>query len=86
MKIEIIPHRYCVEPNGKRSSLYGAAPHGPCEVVTHGYTWRLTDHTGRTTIGLGRKPAATYEEALDVAEHACDALGWELVSSVEKVI
>ena len=52
--------------SGRVVSPYGAVPwHGEVErdeweLIDRGWTWRLHDGT----IGLGRKPAATREEAL----------------------
>lgn len=50
---------------GATVSIYGAVPYfseaekADWEVVTRGFTWRSSDGT----IGLGRAPAATRDEA-----------------------
>lgn len=57
---------------GATASFYGAVPYTTLadesnwEVETVGYTWRNSNGT----IGLGRAPAKTYEEAVAVMEHA----------------
>lgn len=62
--------------NGQRASPYGACPWGSeadrpnWKLVTVGYTW-VNDNG---TVGLGRMPAKTYEEAVEVM-HKVNALG-----------
>ena len=61
---------------GRTASIYGACPASytpgdmqeDWEIVTRGYTWRVTDHTGRITVGLGRQPVATREAAERIKE------------------
>jgi len=53
---------------GATASIYGSLPYWTeaegkkWKIVTSGYTWQLNDGT----IGLGRIPAKTYEEAVEV--------------------
>ena len=55
---------------GQTASIYGALPY--CSetekenwiIEKRGYTWKRSDGT----VGLGRKPAKTYEEAVGVME------------------
>lgn len=53
---------------GATASIYGAVPYTSetekqeWSIETVGFTWRKSDGT----IGLGRPPAATYEEAINV--------------------
>lgn len=71
MKIitEIIKSRAWInKKTGETTSIYGAVPYVSesdkqnWEIETRGYTWRKYDGT----IGLGRAPAKSYEEALEV--------------------
>ena len=62
--IKVIPSRAWFNPDtGATASIYGALPYngeqGSWIVRTVGYTWELDNGT----VGLGRKPAATIEEA-----------------------
>jgi hypothetical protein len=56
--------------NGRTASLYGACPwfaqseRDQWVIETTGYTWEMSNGT----IGLGRMPAKTYSEALEVME------------------
>lgn len=67
MKIEevIEAHVWVNTTTGATASIYGACPwtsdteKASWEIQARGYTWRLDNGT----IGLGRKPAATREEA-----------------------
>lgn len=66
----IIPHRYWLhEPSGRKASVYGACPwHSDADRaewrrVESGWTWETSDGC----VGLCRVPAATYAEAVDVA-------------------
>lgn len=70
MKIdEVIEARSWINKlTGQRASIYGAVPWRGADkddwsIVVTGYTWRLSNGT----IGLGRKPAATREEAEEIA-------------------
>ena len=53
---------------GETASIYGSLPYfmdaekDNWEIETVGYTWKLDNGT----IGIGRKPAKTYKEALEV--------------------
>lgn len=71
--IEVIPARHWLhKASGLRASIYGAVPwtgaagntEEDWEMVTSGFTW-LNDNG---TVGLGRVPAATREEADAVME------------------
>lgn len=69
--VEIIESRRWVNKvTGQTASLHGSIPFGINDVnhnwviETAGYTWRLDNGT----IGLGRSPAKTKDEALAVAE------------------
>ena len=71
MRYEVIEsRRWKNSATGATASLYGAAPYvsdrdrADWHVETVGYTWRNLK-TG--TIGLGRAPAKTREEAETVA-------------------
>lgn len=62
---------------GATASIYGAVPYtseadkGRWVVETVGYTWRREDGT----VGLGRVPAKTLEEALAVMERVNSRIG-----------
>lgn len=84
--IRIIPNTAWVHtPTGKKASIYGAAPWGfgpnpgTWEVVTTGYTWERVSYRGNVTVGLGRVPAKTYEEAVEVAEKFSEATGAKFI-------
>lgn len=53
---------------GNTASIYGSVPYtsdnDACnwKIVAKGYTWLRSDGT----VGLGRMPATTYEEAIEV--------------------
>lgn len=65
--LEVIPSRRWRHTNGQAASLYGAVPwtgvpgnsREDWEIETSGWTWVNSNGT----IGLGRVPAATREEA-----------------------
>jgi hypothetical protein len=67
---EVIPARRWRHRNGSTASIYGAVPwtgapgntQSDWEMETSGWTWVNRDGT----IGLGRVPAATREEAEEV--------------------
>lgn len=68
---KVIPAlRYRHTPTGNTASIHGAMPwygHGEQHewvLEKVGWTWQLSDGT----IGLGRAPAKTKAEALEVAE------------------
>lgn len=63
--VQVIPHYVRVHKDGKRQmSIYGAGPVDPenWTTVQKGWTHELEDGT----TGLGRRPCATYEEAVKV--------------------
>lgn len=68
--IEVIESKQWRHADGRTASLYGAVPYtseadkSNWSVVTVGYTW-LNDNG---TVGLGRVPAKTREEAMEVME------------------
>jgi len=72
MKVtKVIPSRVWNHiPSGSKASIYGACPwtmesdKKNWEVVQQGWTWQNSNGT----VGLGRRPAATYEEALEVMD------------------
>ena len=72
MKIlEVIESKHWVNNStGATASIYGAVPwttekeKAQWKIETRGYTWRLSNGT----IGLGRVPAKTMNEALEVME------------------
>jgi hypothetical protein len=53
---------------GATASIYGSVPYfsdkdkQDWEVITRGYTWRLDNGT----VGLGRMPANTMSEAIEI--------------------
>lgn len=79
--IEVIPRRYLIHPGtGRTCSAHGAWPPGYVP-RTAGFTWRLTDHRGGVTIGLGRTPAPTYPEAVLVAQRFAARTGYHLLTT-----
>lgn len=67
--LEVIPSKSWKNTHtGATASLYGAVPYVTTaeaegwEIVVKGYTWLCSNDT----IGLGRPPAKTYEEAVEV--------------------
>lgn len=67
--IEIIESKHWVNvETGRTASIYGAVPYTNDQdklnwrIESRGYTWRLNNGT----IGLGRSPAKTLSEALEV--------------------
>lgn len=78
-RIEVIPYRVWIRDDGKRASIYGAAPWRSKEekarwtMETRGYTWK-DNHTN--TTGLGRVPAKTLEDAQEIADKFNAACGW----------
>jgi len=76
MKIRVIPQKLAWNnKTGATCSPYGAIPEGYEIVDTAYYTWELTCRHGVRTIGLCRKPAKTYAEALEIAKNT----GYELI-------
>jgi len=77
--VEIIASKALRNPKtGLTISIYGAAPPGYTEIVTRGFTWRVTDHTGRQTVGLGKQPVKTKQMAVLVAKEL-EKLGYKLI-------
>jgi len=68
MITEIIEAKHYLHTSGRTASIYGAAPwttesdKANWSVKTTGFTWRKDDGT----VGLGRVPAKTMEEAVEV--------------------
>jgi len=71
--LAVIPSYVCRhKATGRTASPYGAAPwtgakgdeEEDWESIQAGWTWLRADGT----VGLGRKPAATYDEAVKVME------------------
>lgn len=69
MILEVIPSKvWKNKKNGRTASIYGAHPAGSpaeradWEIVEVGWTWRNSNGT----IGLGRAPAKSREEAEEV--------------------
>lgn len=67
--LEVIPaKRYRNIIDGRTCSIYGAVPwysdsdKANWKIEQYGYTWR----TDQGTIGLGRVPASTYNDALEI--------------------
>lgn len=76
--IEIIPARILVNKfTGRKVSPYGAHPGGEgWELQTEGWTWKDV-RTG--SIGMGRRPVATEEEAIEMAKKwVRNPIGFEL--------
>ena len=69
-KITVIPSRRWEHTNGATASIYGACPwtndaDAPnWKIVTVGWTWQHPNGT----VGLGRVPAKTREEAQALAD------------------
>lgn len=67
--LEVIPSKVWKNKNtGATASIYGAVPYHTTaeaegwEIITRGFTWVNSNGT----VGLGRVPAKTYEEAVEV--------------------
>jgi len=67
--IEVIESKHWVNrKTGQTASLYGAKPwtgngdKSDWVLESRGWTWRLDNGT----VGLGRQPVKTYQEALDI--------------------
>lgn len=66
--IEVVESRVWVHVSGRRTSVHGSCPwtsdreRKDWALQTQGYTW----HLDNGTIGLGRVPAKTREEAEEV--------------------
>lgn len=63
--VEVIEARRWVSDSGRTASIYGAVPYvneadkAHWKIVSRGFTWRLDNGT----VGLGRIPMSTREEA-----------------------
>lgn len=72
--IEVIPSYVYVHTSGRQASPHGSAPwvnesdRENWRLEQRGWTWKVTDHNGVTTIGACRRPAATRAEAEKVAD------------------
>lgn len=73
--IQVIPRIVQVAPDGSTASIYGAFVPGSKQ-EQRGYTWRVIEHDGSMRVGLGRKPAKTFEEAVGVAKEVAVKLGY----------
>lgn len=79
---EIIPSRRWRHKSGKAASIYGAVPYvseaekADWHIETSGWTWRKSDGT----VGLCRPPAATREEAVEIANRVNARTGAPLLS------
>lgn len=68
--LTVIPHRHYRHESGRTASLYGASPwvnqseRVQWSTVESGYTW---SDSSSGTIGLGRAPVATREDAEAIA-------------------
>ena len=77
--IQVIPYvcrRH--KETGSKISKFSVLPYGSAddwETVSNGYTWGVTDRQGGYTEGLCRPPAATIEEAIEVAEKMAKLTG-----------
>ncbi len=66
--LKVIESRHWVHATGSTASIYGAVPwtdgtdRAHWSVETHGWTWLCFNGT----IGLGRKPTETREEAIEI--------------------
>jgi len=60
-------------------SIYGTIPPGYTETISRGYTWRLVDHRGSITIGLGRKPEKNRKNALLIAKNFSEKFNYTLI-------
>lgn len=66
--LQVIPSRKWVHVSGRTASLFGAVPYmsesekPDWSIETAGWTWKMDNGT----IGLGRVPAKTEAEAIEV--------------------
>jgi hypothetical protein len=81
--IQVVPAR--VRQNrltGAKITMFSTLPYGSAEdwlVVEQGYTWEIVDFRGCLTVGMGRKPAKTIEEAEAQAVGAGKAMGYTVL-------
>lgn len=79
--IEIIPHYRGVDHNGAEVSPFSA---GISYIEATGkWTYRVTDSRGNVTVGMCRRPADTYSEALAVAKRAAEVSGARVIEPKE---
>ena len=76
--LEIIESKHWVNAvTGQTASIYGSVPYfgevdkSQWSVVVRGYTWRLDNGT----VGLGRQPAKTMSEALEIMQRFNSRMG-----------
>lgn len=87
--IQVIPAKRWQHTNGSTASLYGAVPWTSqadkpnWQIVTIGYTWQVVDGRGSVTIGLGKMPVKTLEEATAIAVRFCEATKSTLIEAQE---
>ena len=72
--VTVIPNITAVDPSGAKYSPYGSILPGSKIEKTSKYTWEINSN-GSITYGLGRQPAKTIEEAVEVAE-SLEKLGY----------
>jgi hypothetical protein len=69
---KVLPYTFYKHKSGRSASIRGACPwvsdadKANWTKVTQGWTWEVVDNRGNITYGLGRKPAETEAEALQV--------------------
>ena len=73
--VTIIPKFTAVDTSGAKYSPHGSILPGSTIEKTSLFTWEL-NHNGSITYGLGRQPAKTIEEAVEVAR-SLEKLGYE---------
>ena len=77
--VKVIPYRKWVSPEGRSFSLFSSYVPEGSERVTKGYTWEIVSSRGTLTVGLGRVPAKTIEEANAVAADLVSKCGYTLI-------
>ena len=82
--IQVKPARhYRHKVLGTRVSIFSSGiDYQNYELVTAGYTWGITDHTGSYTEGLGRVPAKTLQEAEETARKVAEIRKFEILPSI----
>ena len=65
--VRVIPQRIAIEPDGKQYSMYGSLSKGTIIKESGKYTWEINNN-GTLTIGLGRQPVDSNEEAIQFAK------------------
>lgn len=72
--IKVVPYKVGELANGQQVSRFSA---GVVRIVDTGlFTWQLVDTDGRTTQGLGIKPATSFEEAVTIATRFAEQAGY----------